>query len=147
MHLIKKIVFLICFSTPAISFASIDETKMSSNEYFSGLNDSEINSYCASGRGGALELDFCAKRNWEINDKLLNTTYKQVLLTLREYKPLLKSLRLAQRKWIVFRDAECSTQYELIGNGTMRNQQYFYCQAELTKEREKWLRDFYINNK
>lgn len=55
---------------PLISIAgsNIDESTMSSNEYFKGMTNAEIDSYCKAGHGGAVEQDFCAKRDFEKND-------------------------------------------------------------------------------
>ena len=146
--------FFILILIPLLSIAgdNIDESKMASNKYFKGMSNAEIDSYCKAGHGGTIEQDFCAKRDFEKNDVKLNITYQKLVhnlkdvdadITIKTYKVLPKLIK-AQKLWIAYRDAECDSQYTMVGNGSMRNEQFFYCKSELTKNREQVLQKGYF---
>lgn len=152
--MMRIISFFILILIPLLSIAGsiIDESKMSSNNYFKGMSNAEIDSYCEAGHGGTIEQDFCAKRDFEKNDVKLNITYQKVVqnlknidtdITIKTHKVLPKLIK-AQKLWIAYRDAECDSQYAMVGNGSMRNQQFFDCKSELTKNREQELQKGYF---
>jgi len=51
----------------------------------------------------------------------------------------------AQRLWIAFRDAECGAHYTYYIDGTIRGLMFVSCKTQLTQQREKDLRDFYLS--
>lgn len=150
-----KLIFIFILFTFVPMFANedfIDFSKMSSNEYFKDMNNSQIDASCEAGHGGTIEYEFCAKRILEKNERHLASTYKEIITAQKavsstEWKKILKKILISQKLWLKYREAECKAEYAVIGDGTMRNEQYFYCKASLTESREKELRDFYIDHK
>lgn len=134
-------------------FGNVDDltymSKTSSNTYFADMNDGQINEYCDAHHGGRMEQDFCAKRMFESSERTLNFTYKKIVSKYKsksiEDKKILNKIQKAQTLWLQYREAECEGQYTVIGDGTMRNEQYFWCKSKLTQIREKELVDFYLD--
>lgn len=141
---------LICLSISL--FANVNEltyiSKTSSNSYFTDMNNSEIDVYCNEHHGGRMEQDFCAKRIFEKSESQLNSTYKSILnkykLPSDREKKILKKILKSQSLWFQYQEVECYTQYKIIGDGTMKNEAYFWCKSLLTQEREKLMREFYL---
>ncbi len=130
--------------TPIIVFA--DEPS------FDSMTESQIEQYCAAGKGGTPEIEYCANREFEKADRKLNTTYNQVIAQIKANpstnsmgKPMLSQLIKAQRLWVSFRDAECDAHYTYYIDGTIRGLMFVSCKTELTEQREKDLRRFYLS--
>lgn len=130
--------------TPIIVFA--DEPS------FDSMTESQIEQYCAAGKGGTPEIEYCANREFEKADRKLNTTYNQVIAQIKANpstnsmgKPMLSQLIKAQRLWVSFRDAECDAHYTYYIDGTIRGLMFVSCKTELTEQREKDLRSFYLS--
>jgi uncharacterized protein YecT (DUF1311 family) len=93
------------------------------------------------------EIALCAQRDYEAADAKLNTAYRAALASIDKADvpadvraDWRKALVEAQRRWIAFRDAECTvTGFEWYG-GTGRSTAEFGCQRELTVTRTKQLR-------
>lgn len=133
-------------------FAHMDDliylSKTSSNEYFSDINDSEIDAFCKTDHGGIDEINFCEKRKFEKNNNSMTEVYKKVIKHYKnnpERKRILKKIIKSQNLWVAFREADCSSVYTVIGFGSMRGQQYFWCKSKLTQEREAELFNFYLD--
>ncbi|MDE2420085.1 MAG: DUF1311 domain-containing protein [Gammaproteobacteria bacterium] len=116
------------------------------------MNESQIEQYCAAGKGGTPEIEYCANREFEKADRKLNTTYNQVIAQIKANpstnsmgKPMLSQLIKAQRLWVSFRDAECDAHYTYYIDGTIRGLMFVSCKTELTEQREKDLRSFYLS--
>jgi uncharacterized protein YecT (DUF1311 family) len=102
--------------------------------------------------GNQQELNACALQESERADAELNRVYRQVRKVMRKKASFLKNLKLAQRAWIRFRDAELKARFTCEGEdhqmcwGSMYNMSYHYALAALTRARTKTLRD-YLNGK
>lgn len=88
-------------------------------------------------------------------DVLLNETYRDLMERSRDADAYeapeeiglpsrVRSLRDAQRAWIVFRDADCLHAYAYWGSGSMRNIMGADCMLERTSERVIDLLDFVL---
>ena len=124
----------------------VDLSKISSNEYFSDMNDTEIDKYCNAHHGGRLEQDFCAKRDFEKSDQKLNKTYKRLINSCKNDKKLLSKAKKSQQAWLKYRELAGDDAYTIIGNGTMKNQYYFASKEMLTNEREEFIRGYYFDD-
>ncbi len=119
---------------------------------FDSMNESQIEQYCAAGNGGTREIEYCANREFQKADRKLNVTYNQILTQIKanpSMNPMGKSMRSefvkAQRNWIAFRDAECGAHYTYYIDGTIRGLMFVSCKTQLTEQREKDLRSFYLS--
>ena len=85
------------------------------------------------------ELNQEAEKNFVEADAELNKVYKQLCNKLESAD--VEELRVAQRAWVQYRDAEANfnKDYEARG-GSMAGQVYLGIQARLTKERTAMLR-------
>ena len=80
----------------------------------------------------------CAYREYDYQDKRLNTVYQQVKRKLP--KEEVPNLIKVQRAWIAFRDAECYFEaYEMRG-GSAEKQLAIGCKIALTRQRVQTLR-------
>ncbi|MGZ3158804.1 MAG: lysozyme inhibitor LprI family protein [Burkholderiaceae bacterium] len=95
--------------------------------------------------GNQLELNACASDGLVKADKELNLTYLSLLKKESDDQIFISKLRLAQKAWLAFRDAEleaifaCSDVNVRICWGSMYPMSYAYRKAELTRERTKQL--------
>lgn len=93
------------------------------------------------------EVALCAQRDFEAADARLNTAYRAALAAIDKTDvpadaraDWRRALVEAQRRWIAFRDAECTvTGFEWYG-GTGRSTAELGCQRALTEARTKQLR-------
>ena len=93
-------------------------------------------------QNSTIEINACAKANFDEADKRLNVTYADILRVVRDTvghgrdpqtpKALLVK---AQRKWIEFRDAECRAESSLMEGGSARPSAELYCKIDLTEQR------------
>lgn len=95
--------------------------------------------------GNQLELNACASDDFAKADKELNQTY-QTLIKKETADPLfIRKLRLAQKAWLTFRDAEleaifaCAEDNVSICWGSMYPMSFLSRKAELTRERTRQL--------
>jgi uncharacterized protein YecT (DUF1311 family) len=93
-----------------------------------------------------IENNACAKQKFEAQDSILNSAYNRLLSELpAENSPGVggnsprKLLIVAQRKWVAFRDADCSAQEKVFQNGSVRTVTYLDCLREHTEQRIKEL--------
>jgi uncharacterized protein YecT (DUF1311 family) len=135
---------LMLFSFSTFSFA--DEPSLDS------MSESQIEQYCAAGKGGTPEIEYCANREFKKVDQQLNATYNKVITQLRtdhstnpSIQSALPELIKAQRIWVTFRDAECGAHYTYYIDGTIRGLMFISCKTQLTEQREKDLRSFYLS--
>ncbi|MBC7750695.1 MAG: DUF1311 domain-containing protein [Candidatus Saccharibacteria bacterium] len=119
---------------------------------FDSMTNIQIEQYCAAGNGGTREIEYCANREFQKADRKLNVTYNQALALIKAnsaISPMDKSMRhkfvKAQKLWISFRDAECSAHYTYYIDGTIRGLMFISCKTQLTEQREKDLREFYLS--
>lgn len=106
---------------------------------------------CANAMSQA-DMNQCAYMDFEKADKELNTVYKEALKSATEadkeaaemdeaYVGAVKALKKAQRAWIDYRDGHCDgVGYEAVG-GSMQPMLISGCQARLTEQRTKELRE------
>jgi uncharacterized protein YecT (DUF1311 family) len=97
-------------------------------------------------QANTIEINQCAKQQFEEQDRLLNAAYKAlVTLVPAENEPGISGespramLIKAQRRWIEFREADCKAKYQLYAGGTIRNAIYLGCMQERTEQRIKEL--------
>jgi len=95
--------------------------------------------------GNQLELNACASDNFAKADKELNQAY-QSLIKKEAGDPLfISKLRLAQKAWLAFRDADLEARFACSENdvracwGSMYPMSFLFRQAELTRERTRQL--------
>lgn len=114
---------------------------------FDSMSKIQIEQYCAAGKGGTLEIEYCANREFQKADRKLNVTYSQVLTQIKAdtNKSMRSEFVQAQRRWIAFRDAECGAHYTYYMDGTIRGLMFVTCKTQLTEQREKDLRSFYLS--
>jgi uncharacterized protein YecT (DUF1311 family) len=93
-----------------------------------------------------IEINQCAKQQFEQQDKLLNAAYQaalQVVPSVNEPGTTGETPRAllvkAQRRWVEFRDADCKAKYQVFAGGTIRNAIYLGCMRERTEQRIKEL--------
>lgn len=106
---------------------------------------------CANAMSQA-DMNQCSYMDFEKADKELNAVYKEALKNAAEadkeaaeineaYVGAVKALKKAQRAWIDYRDGHCDgVGYEAVG-GSMQPMLISGCQARLTEQRTKELRE------
>jgi len=121
-----RVIFLVFTAfTPITSWAN-DEIK---------CNDS----------GGQLEINACARDDFNKADRELNRTYQALINKEANDKLFISKLRLAQKAWLSFRDADLEARFACAENdvrlcwGSMYPMSFFFRKAELTRERTKHL--------
>jgi uncharacterized protein YecT (DUF1311 family) len=92
----------------------------------SNLNQSQINE--------------CAYRFYQNEDKKLNQAYKKLLPKLSASRK--QKLINAQQAWIKFRDTSCDFERSEVEGGSMSPTVYYGCMESLTKQRTKELNDY-----
>ncbi len=75
----------------------------------------------------------CNSREQSWWDEQLNDHYATLKAGLQA--DIFGSLQKAQRAWLAYRDANCDYQYQLWGDGTMRQVIGSYCWMEMTAQR------------
>lgn len=97
-----------------------------------------------------------AQAEYEGVDGSLNKIYQKILVKINSggfedglvsRDDLLKTLKVSQRTWLRFRDANCHAYYTLFSGGTSRNLDLVVCQSEMTKERITSLRKIYLEGR
>ncbi|QEW34564.1 DUF1311 domain-containing protein (plasmid) [Erwinia billingiae] len=89
--------------------------------------------------GTQSEMNQCAAEDYKKMDKELNTAYQQTLKkTSGEQK---KRLQSAQKKWISYRDADCSFQTYKSSDGTISPLNTARCLQVKTEQRTRELKN------
>ena len=101
---------------------------------------------CESQRN-TLELNDCAKIEFDSAEQLLNQAYRQVLDAMPkqaedgvDYPAARRLLVQGQRAWVAFRKNDCEAIYKVNENGSIRNVRYHGCMTERTLQRIKELK-------
>lgn len=104
---------------------------------------------CGETAETTIELNDCAKQEFDRAEARLNTTWKQVMARLDERADepdataAKTQLRDAQRTWVKFREQDCQAVYTLYQGGTMRTLMHLGCLTghadRRTKDLEEWL--------
>lgn len=81
------------------------------------------------------QLNACAADSLKRADNELNRLFKQMTDRLANDKKARQLLVEAQRKWIGFRDAECSFQVMRSAGGSIQPMRQRMCQAAITQSR------------
>jgi len=96
-------------------------------------------------------MTHCAFEAWKEADRKLNASWKVIIARAIEADESMKSwggddrpgheetLRVAQRAWITFRDAQCEFEGFEARGGTMEPMLVGFCLKDLTKERTRQL--------
>ena len=96
--------------------------------------------------GNQLEINACASFDFSKADNELNETYQALIKKEAHDKLFINKLRLAQKAWLAFRDADLEARFVCTENdaricwGSMYPMLFFSRKAELTRERNKQLR-------
>ena len=99
-----------------------------------------------------VDLNTCSEQSLDIADKALNETYKKILANLalpdtENAAGNLKwaeALKISQRAWVAFRDADCKTlMVHEAGGGTATTGAILGCMTEMTDARTKSLKERY----
>jgi uncharacterized protein YecT (DUF1311 family) len=98
--------------------------------------DSSLNS-CREQAASDMYIADCARNYLEQMDRLLNRFYQQAVTGAYGQK-----LKLAQRAWIPFRDANCDMEASAFEGGTYESINRDFCLFRLTKQRIDELGDF-----
>jgi len=80
-----------------------------------------------------IELDYCANRDFEAADKRLNVLYRTLFD--RSDPKRRERLKAAERKWIVYRDRDCTEETAGSTGGSIAPMEYSVCLTEKTKAR------------
>ena len=116
---------------------------------FSNLCNSEDNINPCEGAKKAWQYAACDKYLYEQQDLRLNEVYSKLIEVSRYYfnvgsadvagvqsgGAVVNSLRDAQRKWIIYRDANCRYAYDTHYPGTQASNVLINCKKRMTEER------------
>jgi uncharacterized protein YecT (DUF1311 family) len=95
--------------------------------------------------GNQIELNACARDDFSKADSELNKTYQALIKKEADDKLFISKLRLAQKAWLAFRDAELDARFACAESdvrvcwGSMYPMLFLSRKAELTRERNKQL--------
>ncbi|EBH9038137.1 Uncharacterized protein conserved in bacteria [Salmonella enterica subsp. indica] len=101
------------------------------------------------------QIFLCSKRTFEHNDDKLNEIYKSILSTIRkEYAPdpdmgseFVQKIKLSQRAWINFRDANCTVfSFQIDKESQAFETSMYSCKNDMTLKRIEELKSVLINN-
>jgi uncharacterized protein YecT (DUF1311 family) len=95
---------------------------------------------CQTASSGANETS-CFVDAYKNSDQELNGLYRRVLTVVNGEE--LRKLKVAQRLWIEYRDANCSAEYELYSGGSAAPMVKFACLEAVTRHRTEELRVIY----
>lgn len=99
-----------------------------------------------------VDLNACAEKEFDSADKALNAVYKEIMTDLtgpdpgneENNKKWADALKVSQRAWIAFRDADCEKLRVFeAGGGTATTGEILGCLTELTEARTKSLKERY----
>jgi uncharacterized protein YecT (DUF1311 family) len=89
------------------------------------------------------EMNIDAENSFEKADKELNDVYTMILKEYKEDTAFIKNLKISQRIWIQFRDAEMNMKYPQREDGyygKVESMCWYKYEEDLTKERTKKLK-------
>jgi len=98
--------------------------------------------------GTQSEMNVCAGDDYAVADKKLNKTWKALMTKEKANKAYVKSLRKAQKAWIIFRDLEVAAMFACDGEdirvcwGSMYPLLQQTAMTEITVARTKRLQQF-----
>ncbi len=84
-----------------------------------------------------MELDYCAGKDFEAQDKKLNALYRKLMAGYDAKNQSL--LRTAEKNWLAYRDSECEFETAESEGGTIHPMEGSLCLTEKTKARIKEL--------
>ncbi len=95
------------------------------------------------------EMTICAGLDYKAADVELNRAYKSAMVVMKDMdahlppklKGAVKTLRAAQRAWILYRDKACEAHGFMARGGSMESMLVGHCLAELTRKRTRGLKD------
>jgi uncharacterized protein YecT (DUF1311 family) len=95
------------------------------------------------------DMNICAEADWQAADKVLNSTYKEVMAAMKQMDAGLPddlrgaevALRDAQRAWISYRDANCTAAGFKMRGGSAEPLLVYGCLLQLTLTRTEELQD------
>lgn len=97
---------------------------------------------CAT-QANTIDINGCAEQKYDVKDRELNQAYKALIAQLDGYHDngpaTKKALILAQRKWLEFRDADCSARSLVYQGGSIAASVYMECKIAHTDQRIKEL--------
>jgi uncharacterized protein YecT (DUF1311 family) len=91
--------------------------------------------------GSGAETTACFYHAYEKSDAELNQLYRRVLTVVDGDN--LANLKVAQRLWMQFRDANCSAEYELYAGGSAAPMVKLACLEAVTRHRTEELKVMY----
>ncbi len=102
---------------------------------------------CLDRAQNQVQIDACAASDFAAADRELNAVYARIQRDYAHDAAVLAKLRLAQRAWLAFRDAELAARYPDADPATAYGSAYAGCaagvKAELTRARttelKRWL--------
>ncbi len=84
----------------------------------------------------------CMSELFKKADKELNNTYQGLILLVRNHgEEWVQDLRAAQRKWIEFRNLNCTFYGNYLKGGTGAGLYYAACELRMTRQREAELQE------
>jgi uncharacterized protein YecT (DUF1311 family) len=90
--------------------------------------------------GNQQEMNACAFRDYEVADRALNQTYKELMSRLQEAQQ--RDLRVQQRAWLKKRDSQCWAEAQPSEGGSVWPLEYYGCLRRSTERRteelDKW---------
>jgi len=97
-----------------------------------------------------VDMTACAARDWQEADAALNAQWEQTAAHMRQRDAMYDhshedrpgfhdQLLSAQRAWLAFRDAHCTTEGYVARGGTLEPMLVAQCKAELTRQRTRQL--------
>lgn len=94
------------------------------------------------------DMNQTASEKYSIADKELNRVYKQILVDYKDDANFIEKLKISQRLWIKFRDAELEMKYPEPDKRVYYGSMYSMCASaylsQMTKQRtetlKKWLK-------
>ena len=93
------------------------------------------------------DTSVCLSKIHEKVDKELNNTYADALKQTGDSPNDAANLKIAERKWIEFRDAACKAEYNLWGGGSGGPNAHTMCVIRLTRVRTADLKSAYLGCK
>lgn len=90
-----------------------------------------------------MEMNFCARQDWQDQDQRLNAEYKRAMTRAKEFDAegyaagdsAAAALKTAQRAWLAFRDANCAAEAFAMKGGTGEPLIFFSCLGAMTATR------------
>lgn len=87
-------------------------------------------------------LNECASQDYAKSDAELNRVYKEIRRRLSDQPDVVKKLVVAQKAWIVFRDAECEFSGAGVQDGSAYPMLVSICRNRLSQSRVKDLKAY-----